>query len=168
MVFHITNYMRETNVWMIRKMRYLLWGFVGFIPVYRTFYWDFLGRRTAWKDYYSSLDEDQKIAKAESERANWGFKPRYNPIYDFSIKARKHEAMTREDTIKDHPRLVTGHSREMRIGHANPGEIRNIVSIASEHNRQPGTFNYEYPQTFYSLYPEIEQETYITLGGSGA
>jgi hypothetical protein len=54
------------------------------------------------------------------------------------------------------------------VGLANPKEIRTIVSIASEHNRQPGTFNYEYPQTFYSLYPEIEQETYITLGGSGA
>lgn len=47
-------------------------------------------------------------------------------------------------------------------------DIRTIVSIASEHNRQPGSFDYNVPQTFYSLYPEIDQETYITLGGSGA
>ena len=43
-----------------------------------------------------------------------------------------------------------------------------MVAIASEHNRTPGAFDYNYPQTFYSLYPEVEQETYITLGGSGA
>lgn len=49
-----------------------------------------------------------------------------------------------------------------------PKEIRTVVSIASEHNRQPGAFDYNVPQTFYSLFPEIEQETYITLGGSGA
>ena len=50
MVFHITNYMRETNVWMIRKMRWMFWSFFSFVPFYRTFYWDFLGRRVAWKD----------------------------------------------------------------------------------------------------------------------
>ena len=39
MVFHITNYMRETNVWMIRKMRWIFWGAVGSIPIYRNTYW---------------------------------------------------------------------------------------------------------------------------------
>lgn len=53
MVYHITNYMRETNVWMIRKMRWLLWGLVGFIPVYRNVYWDYLGRRVALKNKWS-------------------------------------------------------------------------------------------------------------------
>ena len=33
-----------------------------------------------------------------------------------------------------------------------------------EHNREPGAFDYNYPQTFYSTFPEIDQETYITLG----
>lgn len=51
MVFHITNYMRETNVWMIRKGRYLLWGFAGFVPIYRNVYWDYLGRRVALKNW---------------------------------------------------------------------------------------------------------------------
>lgn len=51
MVFHITNYMRETNVWMIRKMRWMLWGFCLFIPLYRTFYWDYIGRRVVFKDW---------------------------------------------------------------------------------------------------------------------
>lgn len=34
----------------------------------------------------------------------------------------------------------------------------------TEHNRQPGLFDYNYPQDFYSLYPEIDQESYVTLG----
>jgi hypothetical protein len=40
MVYHVTNYMRETNVWMIRKMRWILWSVFGFVPVYRMTYWD--------------------------------------------------------------------------------------------------------------------------------
>ncbi|MFS8159880.1 MAG: hypothetical protein ACMG6E_06655 [Candidatus Roizmanbacteria bacterium] len=57
-------------------------------------------------------------------------------------------------------------SREHKEGLANPKEVRTIVSIATEHNRDPGVFDYTFPQTFYSLYPEIEQESYITLGSS--
>lgn len=60
MVFHVTNYMRETNVWMIRKMRWMLWGFVGFIPLYRTFYWDYHGRRVALKDWLYGGTEEEK------------------------------------------------------------------------------------------------------------
>jgi hypothetical protein len=41
-----------------------------------------------------------------------------------------------------------------------------MVAIASEHNRQPGAFDYNYPQTFYSLFPEIEQESYVTIGSN--
>ena len=168
MVFHVTNYMRETNVWMIRKGRWMLWSFCLFIPRYRTFYWDCLARRVAWKNYFSGLTEEQKKQQAEEKRANWGYKPRYEPTYDFSLKRRKYDAQTREDYYKDTPRIGTGHTREMREGMASAKEIRTLVSIASEHNRQPGAFDYEFPQTFYSLYPEIDQETYITLGGSAA
>ena len=50
MVFHITNYMRETNVWMIRKGRWILWSLVLSTPIYRNTYWDYLGRRVAWRD----------------------------------------------------------------------------------------------------------------------
>lgn len=168
MVFHITNYMRETNVWMIRKGRWILWGLGGLVPMYRNFYWDYLARRVVWKDYLFGPSDEEKQKIADQERANWGYKPRYEPTYDFSLKRRKYEAQTREEQIADHPRIVTGHTREMREGLANPKDIRTIVSIASEHNRQPGAFDYSVPQTFYSLYPEIEQETYITLGGSAA
>ena len=60
MVFHITNYMRETNVWMIRKMRWILWGGVLAIPIYRNTYWDYLGRRVAWSNWFSRKTEDEK------------------------------------------------------------------------------------------------------------
>lgn len=168
MVFHVTNYMRETNVWMIRKMRWLLWGCCGFVPMYRNFYWDFLGRRAAWKEYFSGLSEDEKRENAERLRGNWGYKPRYEPSLEFSIKKAKYETQTPQERLNDHPRVVTTNTRNGREGLIEPKEVRTIVAIASEHNRQPGTFNYNVTQSFYSLYPEIEQETYITLGGSGA
>ena len=60
MVFHVTNYMRETNVWMIRKGRWIRWSFCGAVPIYRNVYWDYLGRRVAWKDYFSGLSEEEK------------------------------------------------------------------------------------------------------------
>ena len=60
MVFHITNYMRETNVWMIRKMRWMFWSFFLFVPAYRNFYWDYLGRRVAWKDDFKGSEADKK------------------------------------------------------------------------------------------------------------
>ena len=91
MVFHITNYMRETNVWMIRKMRWMLWGFVSFIPIYRNVYWDYHGRRVAWKKWFAGKSEDEQRQEAESLRAGWGYKPRYEPVYDFSLKKSKYD-----------------------------------------------------------------------------
>ena len=52
MVFHVTNYMRETNTWMIRKCRWIFWGLFFSVPIYRNVYWDYLGRRAAWRDYW--------------------------------------------------------------------------------------------------------------------
>ena len=85
MVFHISNYMRETNVWMIRKCRWIFWGLGASVPFYRNTYWEFLGRRVAWKDHYTGTEEEKR-AQAEAKRADWGFNPRYEAKYDFSIK----------------------------------------------------------------------------------
>lgn len=142
MVFHITNYMRETNVWMIRKMRWILWGGVAFVPLYRAFYWSFNGRRVAWKKWWAGKSEDEQRAEAERDRADWGYKPRYEPIYEFSIKKQKYELQTREEKMQDLPRLRTSMSREHREGFLDPKEVRTLVSIASEHNRHPGLFDY--------------------------
>ena len=45
-----------------------------------------------------------------------------------------------------------------------PADVRMIQKITMEHNRQPGAFDYNYGQNFYSLYPEIDQESYLTVG----
>ena len=166
MVFHVTNFMRETNTWMIRKMRWMLWLFVGGIPLYRNVYWDYLGRRVAWSNYFSRQTEDEKKVDAEAERANWGYKPRYEPVYNFSLKRAKYDQQTREEYYNDIPRLRTKATLAHKAGYVEPAELRTLHMIAAEHNRQPGLFDYRYPQTFYSLYPEIEQESYVTLGGN--
>jgi len=36
--------------------------------------------------------------------------------------------------------------------------------IAREHNRRPGAFDYDYPQQFYSTFPEVQQECVIEVG----
>lgn len=106
MVFHVTNYMRETNVWMIRKMRWIFWSFVMATPIYRCTYWDFLGRRVAWRDHLFGGTEEWKKERAETLEANWGYKPRYEPVYDFSMKHRKYEGQTEMEKVMDHPRLT--------------------------------------------------------------
>eukprot|EP00347_Sterkiella_histriomuscorum_P000641 403375064 len=146
-------------------MRWMLWGFVSFIPLYRNFYWDFHGRRVALKKWWAGKSEDEQRQDAESLRANWGYHPRYEPVYEFSIKKSKYDRQTREEYFQDTPRLSHMHSTlDKQEGRLTPHEVRTLVSIASEHNRQPGLFDYNVPQDFYSLYPEIDQESYVTLG----
>src|SRR5688572_30574962 len=129
MVFHITNYMRETNVWMIRKMRWLLWGFVGFVPIYRNVYWDYHSRRVVVKKWFYGLSEEELKLEAESKRGNWGYHPRYEPVYEFSLKQQKYAAQTREEAVNDTPRLVTAMSKEAREGLMEPKQVRTIFNI---------------------------------------
>ena len=125
MVFHITNYMRETNVWMIRKMRWVLWGFILSPIIYRNVYWDYLGRRVAWKNYWgwNGTDEERK-KKAEELAANWGYKPRYEPVHDFSLKARKYETQTDIEKVHDTPRLTPTGMMQSKRGYVPAGEVR--------------------------------------------
>lgn len=66
----------------------------------------------------------------------------------------------------DTPRLRTKSS--MLYGQQNiekPKDVRDQISVLKEHNRAPGVFDYNFPQNFYSLHPEIERESYVTIGG---
>ena len=166
MVFHICNYMRETNVWMIRKMRWIFWSIGASIPIYRNVYWDYLGRRVAWKDSLSGKSEEEKRAEAEALRADWGYRPRFTGKYPFSIKTRKQAEQTREEAMRDTPRLRTAETQDKRMGFMRHSDVQSIVMIAREHNRSPGAFDYTQPQTFYSTFPDIDQETYVTLGAN--
>ena len=164
MVFHVTNYMRETNVWMIRKMRWIFWCTFGFVPAYRNFYWDYLGRRVAWKDSLSGKTEDERRAEAEAQRADWGFHPRYEGKYPFSIKSRIQAAQTQEEAIRDIPRVRVHDTKDKQMGYMQHSEVQSMIMTLREHNRPPGTFDYRFPQTFYSTFPEIDQESYVTIG----
>ena len=162
------NYMRETNVWMIRKMRWIFWGTIGFIPFYRNTYWDFLGRRVAWRDSLSGKTEEEKKAEAEALRGNWGYHPRYEVKYDFSIKTQKYAQQTPAERVRDTPRLRLHELKNHRDGFMSHEDVHTLTMIAKEHNRIPGKVNYDFPQTFYSTFPEIDQEAYVTLGSSNA
>ena len=164
MVYHITNYMRETNVWMIRKMRWMLWGFWLATPIYRNVYWDFHARRVAWKGFFDFRSEKQKAEDAKAKKGNWGYKPRYEPIYDFSIKTKKHATMTKREKINDTPRIYTSCSPSRRKGLKDPMEVKTMTYVLREHNRTPGAFDYTYPQEFYSFMPEIDFDAYVVLG----
>ena len=164
MVYHVTNYMRETNVWMIRKMRWIFWSLGLSVPIYRLTYWSYQGRRAALRENLSTKTEEQKRAEAEALRADWGYHPRYEPKYDFSIKTRKHALQTREEAINDIPRITTKERKLNRTGMWNHDQVRSIVMVAREHNRLPGVFDYNYPQTFYSTFPNIEPEAVIEIG----
>ena len=165
MVFHVTNYMRETNVWMIRKMRWLLWGMCLSTPIYRNTYWDFLGRRVAWRDSLGFWGtEEEKKAKAESVSASWGYHPRYEPVYGFSIKARKYSEQTDLEKVLDTPRLSPTGNMLQKKKAVDGKDIRTFTQIAMEHNREPGVFDYNHNQNFYSTFPEIDQEAYLVVG----
>jgi len=86
-------------------MRWIFWGLGSFIPLYRNFYWDYLGRRVAWKDSFSGKTEEEKMAEAVADRADWGFHPRYEGVLPFSIKTRKQALQTPEETHRDVPRI---------------------------------------------------------------
>lgn len=147
-------------------MRWIFWGLVLSTPFYRMTYWDYLGRRVAWRRQIFGGTEDEQRAYAESKRADWGFTPRFKSSLPYSIKTHKYAAQTREEEYNDMPRLnVKSGTSDAMAGVMEPKDVRTLVSIAKEHNRESGVFNYNYPQTFYSTFPEIESETYVTLGG---
>ena len=136
MVFHITNYMRETNVWMIRKMRWILWGAVLATPIYRCTYWDYLGRRVAWRDSLGFWGtEEEKKAAAEKASTGWGYKPRYESKYDFSLKTRKQETQTPLEKLNDIPRLSPNGDMTAKRGTVPAKDVRTITQIVMEHNR---------------------------------
>ena len=165
MVFHVTNYMRETNVWMIRKMRWILWGAVSAVPIYRNTYWDFLGRRVAWRDHFGFWGtEEEKKAAAEERIGDWGYKARYEPVYAFSLKAKKYETQTDVEKVMDIPRLSNSGTPNSKARMVPAADVKTFVQIAIEHNREPGVFDYNYGQNFYSHHNDIDQEAYLVVG----
>lgn len=62
------------------------------------------------------------------------------------------------------PRVRVHETKDKQMGLMRHSEVQSIIMIAREHNRTPGSFDYTTPQTFYSSFPDIDQETYVTIG----
>lgn len=73
-----------------------------------------------------------------------------------------------EETFNDTPRLkVNAYSPfQEAYGIQDPEEMNVIYMTLLEHSRVPGTFDYTQPQTRYSLFPDIDQEAYVEIGGN--
>ena len=167
MVYHITNFMRETNVWMIRKWRWFFWAFTSYIAIYRNVYWDYHARRVAWKEWFDFRSEKQKAEDAKTkQKGNWGYKPRYEPVYDFSIKSKRYSTQTRSEKVRDTPRIILTGNKYERKWLFDTQKLQTFTYILREHNRVPGKFDYNYEQDFYSCYPEIDFDSYVTVGSN--
>ena len=66
--------------------------------------------------------------------------------------------------MRDIPRIRLHDTKDKKMGLMRRSEVNSLVMIAREHNREPGAFDYRFPQHFYSTFPEIDQETYVTWG----
>ena len=135
MVFHITNYMRETNVWMIRKCRWIIWLTMGSVPLFRMTYYEYLGRRQAYWSYYMGGTEDERREYAQSQKGNWGYHPRYEAKYDFSLKTRKYALQTPEEQLNDTPRMTLVEGKNRSQGMMRATDVNTFVRIVKEHNR---------------------------------
>ena len=47
-------------------------------------------------------------------------------------------------------------------------DVRTFCQIMMEHNREPGVFDYNYGQNFYSHHADIDQEAYLIVGARGS
>lgn len=104
----------------------MLWGAVGFVPLFRLTYWDFLARRVAWRAWFDTRTEDEKRKDAESIKADWGYNPRYEPVYDFSIKKQKYALQSKEEKLNDHPLLSPGENKNEREGIWSGKDVRDF------------------------------------------
>ncbi len=99
---------------------------------------------------------------------NFGYRARYEPILDKSIKKRKYDQQTFEERVNDIPRLITNNHANFNrdYGIIEPEKMENLYLTILEHARVPGTFDYTLPQTYHSLLPDIEQDAYVEVGGT--
>lgn len=79
--------------------------------------------------------EEERQEYAQSEKGNWGYHPRYEAKYDFSIKTRKYATQTPEERLDDTPRMRTQESKNRQKGVMKGSEVNTLVRIVKEHNR---------------------------------
>lgn len=172
MVYFKTNWIQDSNRWVIRKVR--PWVFLAFGgALFFTFtYYEYLGRRVVFiRKYIDSRTDQEKQHAADNLRSRFGYKPRYEPSLEISIKKEKYSKQNLVETFNDTPRLkadqeyykpLPSYKRFYDI--ESPEKSREMYFALLEHARKPGSFDYTIPVTQHSLFPDVEQEAYVTLG----
>jgi hypothetical protein len=121
------------------------------------------------RKYLDWRSEDEKKDDAKKQITNFGYRPRYEPSLEKSIKKRKYDNQTLQESLTDTPRLNTTYMKPTYTndyGIDDPEKTKSLFLIALDHARVPGTFDYSLPQTYHAVFPDVEQEAYVTIGGS--
>jgi len=171
MVYFKTNWIKDSNQWVIRKIRPWVFGFTFLFFGYHFSIYEMLGRRVyLFNKYIDPRTPEEKQADANRFRSRWGYKPRYEPTLEISIKKEKYRNQSLKETLEDTPR-IDGRSQErgsyeIDYDLQDPEKTREIYFAILEHSRVPGTFDYTIPQTQHTLFPDVEQEAYVTLNSN--
>ena len=100
--------------------------------------------------------------------SNFGYRPRYEPQLKRSIKKRKYEQQTLKEALVDTPRLLTQSEKSpytRDYGIDDPELTNSLYLTILDHARVPGSFDYTQPQTYHAVFPDVEQEAYVVIGG---
>ena len=72
-----------------------------------------------------------------------------------------------EETANDIPRLNQRnkpvYTEDFEV--EDPEKCRELYYSILEHARDPGAFDYTQPQTQHAVFPDVEQEAYVTING---
>jgi hypothetical protein len=136
-------------------------------------YWNFtlyeyLGRRVAiYNRYLDPRTDEEKQLDANKLRTNFGYFPRYEPKLHRSLKKRKYDMQNLEETVNDTPQLRTSNKATYKhaYGIKDPEKEEIFYMTLLDKSRVPGVFDYTQPQTFHALFPDVEQDAYVTIGG---
>ena len=170
MVYFKTNFIKDSNTWVIRKVRPFVYGLFGFGAFYYFLMYEYLGRKVVLLRKLDPRTEDELQNAAIKKRTRWGYQPRFEPSLERSIKKRKYSAQNLEETINDTPRIESAKHYYRRPANyvydynmIESKKINDIYLAILDHSREPGTFDYTKPQTYTAVFPDVESQAYVTL-----
>ena len=84
------------------------------------------------------------------------------------MKIRKYQQQTLKETLEDTPLIITNNKPNYKkdFNMEEPEDFMIQFNTLIEKSRIAGQFDYTLPQTYHSLYPEIEQMHYVTINGN--
>jgi len=99
---------------------------------------------------------------------NFGYYPRYEAKLHRSLKKRKYELQTVEETLADTPLLKTNNVAAYKEAYniEDPEQMEVVYLTILDHARTPGFFDYTQPQTYHAIFPDVEQEAYVEINGN--